>query len=181
MDWDWDLGACLKRLFKVQKKTRVGPSRGAQIPTASGPRIDVNAGSGGTLKISMGEMHGSLPKEVQIAYKTKTGETQHLTFTPVCPIPGNNPISERSCDFEPSAEHILGSTMWRNSAYRNWPSAGEQEIDDMGIGASSLDTSHFKDSEDTSVEDPGNGYEGKEVEFDEVRVGGDVISICSLD
>lgn len=168
MDWDWDLGSCMKRLFKLEKQTRVGSSLGTQISSASRPGIDVDAGTEGTLKISMGEAEGSLPREVKVAYKTATGETQYLTFAPLSPIPGNTSVSERPCIVEPSAED------WsRKSTFE-----GRQEIDDPEAGSSSLDISLDNAFEDSLVEETRNDYGGKDIE---VRARGDAISICSLD
>lgn len=48
MDWDWDLGGCLDRLFRLEKQIQV-PNE--QTVPASSPAIDVSEGSGGTLKI----------------------------------------------------------------------------------------------------------------------------------
>lgn len=40
---------------------------------------------------------------------------------------------------------------------------------------------HLKDSEDMPVEESHAGFEGNNAGFEEVRVRGDAISICSLD
>lgn len=148
MDWDWDLGSCMKRLFKIEKQTRVGPSPDMQTPPASSSGIDVDAGTEGTLNLSMGEAQGSLPREVKVTYKTATGETQILTFAPLSPIPGNTSVSERPCIVEPSAED------WsRKSTFE-----GRQEIDDPEAGSSSLDISLDNAFEDSLVEETRNDY-----------------------
>lgn len=80
----------------------------------------------------MGEAQGSVPKEVQLAYRTTTGETQYFTFIPPCPSPGHFSASG------PSDNNILGTTDVQLSL-GNRP--GTQET-----GASSSDASHLKAS-----------------------------------
>lgn len=94
----------MKRLFKINKQSRVGPSPDAQIPPTPRPGIEVDAGTEGTLKISMGEAQGSLPREVKVAYKTTTGEMHYLMFTQPCPSPGHLCAPESSCTTDPAAE-----------------------------------------------------------------------------
>lgn len=113
----------MKRLFKIEKQSRVGPT--------SSPGFDVDAGTEGTLKILMEEVQGSLPREVQIAYKTATGETHYLTFTQPCHSPGLLSTYENSCMTEPAAEDILGSAgVKRDSGYRIGCSDGEEDVED---------------------------------------------------
>lgn len=178
MDWDWDLGSCMKRLFEIEKQSQLGSSTGTQMSPALRPGIDVDTGTEGTLKISMGEVQGDLLREVQIAYKTSTGETRYLTFTEPC-TPGDLSTSESSCITEPS---VLGSAgVKQDSSCRTGSSDGEQEVQDLETNASFSVASLFKEPEDTLAEESHNGYEGNGVGFNEVRVGGDAISICSLD
>lgn len=177
MDWDWDLGSCMKRLFKIEKQTRVGSSPGTQISSASRTGIDVDAGTEGTLNISMGEAQGSLPREVNIAYKTRTGDTHYLTFTQPSSL-----VQLSVPETDPSTANILRSAgVKQDSSCRTGSRDGEQDVEDMETGASSSVASHSKEPEDTSVEESRDDYEGKYDGFDEIRVGGDAISICSLD
>lgn len=182
MDWDWDLGACMQRLFIIEKQTRVGPSPDAQATTVSMPGIDVDARTAGTLKISMGEAQGSVLKEVHVTYKTTTGETQYLTFTAPCPSPGNPPVSKVPCDAGPSTETVLCSTDVQQFSGNGLGSFdGEREIEDLEAGAPSSFASHLEASEIKSVSQSRDGYEGKGIGFHAVWVEGDTISICSLD
>lgn len=126
------------------------------------------AGTEGTLNISMGEVQENLPRAVQTAYKTTTGETQYLTFAPLSLIPGNTLVSERLCIAEPSAENRSSKAT----------SEGRQEIDDPEAGTSSLDLSLVSAFKASLVEEARDGYEGKDIE---VRARGDAISIWSLD
>lgn len=66
--------------------------------------------------------------------------------------------------------------------YRSGSSDGEQDAENLETGiSSSVQALHLKEPEDTSDEESHDSYEGQDVGFDEVRVGGDTISICSLD
>lgn len=132
----------MNRLFRLEKQINVSNE---QTVPASCPAIDVSEGSGGTLKISMGEAQGSVPKEVQLAYRTTTGETQYFTFIPPCPSPGHLSVSERPCISGPSANNILGST---DVQLFSGNRLGTQET-----GVSSLDALHLKASAAISDEE----------------------------
>lgn len=41
MDWEWDLGACMERLFTAEKQIREGPSTAGRRTSASSIEIDV--------------------------------------------------------------------------------------------------------------------------------------------
>lgn len=181
MDWDWDLGTCMKRLFKIENRSEPFPD--AKPPPASSPRIDVGAGTGGMLKISMEEAQAGLPREVQIAYKLTTGRTHYLTFTQPCPSPGHLSVSESSCIVTPSSRSIPGPStgVKQDSGYGTGSSVEGPQIEDLEIDASSSGTSRLKASEGKSVEEYRDGYEGKDIDFHKVRVEGYAISICSLD
>lgn len=165
MDWDWDLGACIKRLFKIEKPAHEGPSAGAHHGTSpSSPTIDMGEVPGESWSILVEEAHGILPKEVRIAYKMNDGRMQYLSFAPVSSSSGHHPISGTTS---------LG------------PSGGEQEIGDLDTDISSSDASKPEAYDDTPVEafkDDGERIAtAYDTELDEVRVGGDAIPICSLD
>lgn len=77
MDWDWRLGTCLKRLFKVEKKAGSGTAQVAQSKPVAGPAIDVATGSGGTLETSMGHDRDQVAlKETQL----EVVETQNMSI-----------------------------------------------------------------------------------------------------
>lgn len=180
MDWDWDLGACMKRLFKVEKHIRAGPP--LNVP-ASSTAIDVGPGPEGTLKISMGDAQGGLPKEVQVAYKTKTGETQYMSFVPVGSGPGYHPTSDKSSS-GPSDEQMLDSTAAQHVLeHMKGSFGGEREFENPDAFPSGF--SQPNACYDIPAEKSNDGYEGKEpvydAGYDEGRAGEDTISICSLD
>lgn len=185
MDWEWDLGTCMNRLFKVEKQNRVGPPRAAK----SSPSTSLDAVPGRTWEIMPGELQGNFPKDVRITYTTETGETQCMTFTPAFPVPARH-LTPEITRAGTVAEHILDSTVvqqdseiWRGS------SGGEQGNEDLeeGSSSSSSDASQPGACEDTPAEEFKGDCKGKErtydVGFDEVWPGaeGDAISICSLD
>lgn len=158
MDWDWDLGACIKRLFKIEKPTHEGPSAGAHHGTSpSSPTIDMGEVPGESWSILAEEAHGILPKEVRIVYKMNDGRMQYLSFAPVSSSPGHHPVSG---------------------------TAGLRPSRNLETDISSLNASKPEAYEDTPVEafkDDGERIEmAYDTEFDEVRVGGDARSICSL-
>lgn len=159
MDWDWDLGTCMKRLFKIEKPNRVGPLPDAHSTSASSPAIDMDVVPGESWSILAEEARAMAPKEVKIAYKTKDGRTQYTSFVPASPSPGH--------------EHPISQTA------ASGPSSGEHEIDKLETGASSSDVSQSEAHETTPVEAYNGDVEGKEMAYDvgvtEVRERGDVI------
>lgn len=159
------LKACCERLDMLVKQIREGSSPPAHATPTPSPAVDLGVVPGESWSILAEEAHGALPKEVKIAYKTNDGRTQYTSFTPVSPSAGqDHPISETAT---------------------SGPSVGEQEIDKMEDGDSSSDSSQPEAHADTPVGEFNDNIEGKEtandVGFTEVREGGDVISICSLD
>lgn len=181
LDWDWDLGACMKHLFKVER-TWGGPSTAAQIPPTATPAIDMGATPGEAWKISAGQIQGVLPKEVQIAYKAENGETQYMSFLPAFPstgcCPGSEPADARI--FAEEESHPKS-----DSRHGKGSSGEEEEGENMKDGSSSSDASKPEARGDAlfekSIEDCEGKERGGDAEFDEVRVEGDAISICSLD
>lgn len=164
---DRDMRNCRKRLDKLEKQIREGLSAPAHTTPTSSPAVDlgVTVVPGESWNILAEEAHGALPKEVKIAFKTKDGKTQYTSFVTAPPSPGHDhPISENGT---------------------SGPSGGAQVIDEMDTGASSSDASQPEAHADTPVGEFNDNIEGKEtandVGFTEVREGGDVISICSLD
>lgn len=181
MDWDWDLGTCMRRLFKVEP-TREGHSPATQCSPATYSEIDMDEKQGATWRL---EAQGRLPKEVQIAYKTETGETQYMSFAPTYPSARHCPTSERSRAGFFEEESFDPTVVQQDLGYRKASSCEEQEIEDLATSASSSDASPIKACDETRVE---SYYDSKgkgltyDVRFDGVRVGGDdSISICSLD
>lgn len=171
----------MNRLFKVQKQNRVGPPRAMK----SSPSTSLDAVSGRTWEIMPGELQGNFPKDVRITYKTETGETQCMTFTPAFPVPDRH-LTPEITRAGTSAGHILDSTfVQQDSEFRRGSSVGEQGNEDLEEGASSSDASQPDACEDTPAEEFNGDCEGKERAYDfgldEARVGEDTISICSLD
>lgn len=82
MDWDWDLGTCMKCMFMVEKEACAGPSPAMAVPQTSRRAMDSDTIRDGTLRISLDESHGGVPMAVQVEYKTKTGETHTILFVP---------------------------------------------------------------------------------------------------
>lgn len=163
MDWNWDLGTCMKHLFKIWNLTQEGPA--AHSISTSSPAVHLVVVPGESWSILAEEAHSALPKEVKIAYKTKVGKTQYSLFVPASPSPGHDrPIPETAT---------------------SGPSVGEQEIDKMEDGDSSSGASKPGAHADRPVEALNDDVEGMEtvcvVGVTEARKGGDAISICSLD
>lgn len=158
MDWKWDLGACMERLFTAEKQIREGQSMLGRSTSASSIEIDMVVVPGESWRLMAEESHGILPKEVKISYKTKDCRTQYMLFVPASSNPSpHHPVIGTSC---------------------SGPSAGEQEIESLEERAIYSDASHTDAYEDTLVEVFNDDHEGKETA---VRLGEDVISICSLD
>lgn len=178
MDCDWDLGTCMRRLFKVGRQTRVGPSTDTYIPAFSIPAINVDAEGGETWNL---KAPVTLPNEVRIAYETKGGEMQYVSFVPASSIP------ERRKELLPNGEvsvDATGSQMIEHEemGFLGKPFSGEQEIEDIGV---------FSAKEAPCIETSLGGAKGSQkgrntligFEINEVREGelGDAMSICSLD
>lgn len=174
MDWDWNLGTCMRHLFKVERRTRVGPA-------FSSPEINVDAEGEETWNLKAQE---TLPNEVRIAYETKDGEMQYVSFVPA------SSISERREELVPNGEvsvDATGSQMidHEEMGFLGKPFSGEQEkkeIEDTGV---------FSAKEAPCIETSLGGAKGSQkgrrtlvgFEINEVREGelGDAMSICSLD
>lgn len=165
MDWDWDLGTCMKHLFDVEQ-TREGKSPAAQSSPAPYSKIDVKAEKGTTWRL---EAQGSLPREVQIAYKTETGKTLYMSFTPTSPSPGRCTPSESS-SIGPLVEESLDLNSNRmvvqeDLESRKGVSSAEQETEDAG-SVYSDDDDQFVDCESLLSEEIGFDLEGQQVPYD---------------
>lgn len=162
----WNIKTCMERLDMLDKEIREGLSPPAHATPTSSPAVDVGVMvvPGESWSILADEAHGALPKEVKIAYKTKDGKTQYTSFVPASPGPGHDhPIPESATS---------GS------------SGGEQGIKDLETDPFSSDASQPEAHADTPVGEFNDNIEGAYDVGDgvtEVREGGDVISICSLD
>lgn len=178
LDWNWDLGACMRRLFKVEQ-TR---DPAAQISPTATPAIDMSGSAGETWRISAGQTQGVLPKEVQITYETESGETHYMSFVPASPNPGCRPGSE-TANVETFGEEE--SYPKPDSRHGKGSSGGEEEGENLKDGSPSSEASQPEARGDALFENSIEDCEGKEraydVGFDEVQEGGDAISICSLD
>lgn len=183
MDWDWDLGTCMKCMFVIEKEACAGPSSATTVPQTSRRATEVATMRDGTLRISLGEPQGDVPN-VQVEYKTKTGETHTILFVPKsrCPEPSSYLISEHS-----SAQRSTQETEEPNQYRKSFPECyydGTQEIEKVTTSRTSRprDTvcldSLFMDCKDAQKGEHtvDNG------KLEEVLTEGDeVISICSLD
>lgn len=155
MNWDWDLGACLNLLFKIEKLTHEGQSPAAHSESAPCPAVAMGSVAGESWSILAEAAHVILPKEIKIAYKTKGGKTEYISFVPASSSPDHHSISETA-----------------NSG----PSGVEQDIKNLEAG-----TAHFNPVEALYEDCEGLMESTYGVEVDEVRMGGDAISMCSLD
>lgn len=142
MDWEWDLGACMERLFTAEKQIREGPSTAGRRTSASSIEIDMGVVPGESWSLMAEEAHGILPKEVKISYRTKDGRTQYMLFVPASSNPSpHHPVFGTSC---------------------SGPSAGEQEIESLHTSSSYSDASHSNTYEGTPGEAINDDREGKD-------------------
>lgn len=180
MDWDWDVGTCLNQLFNAEQQISGGPRLTAQIPPKSCAVIDVDVKQGDTWKL---EAQESLPKEVRIAYKTETGETQYMLFVPVSSGPGLHPSSQCSGDRSLTEETLGPAVVEPDSGRRTGFSVAKQGCEDRETCVPSSDTLQHRAREDHPVEVSTDDFKGKDDVFNEVQLGHgeDMISVCSLD
>lgn len=110
MDWEWDLGACMERLFTAEKQIREGPSTAGRRTSASSIEIDMGVVPGESWSLMAKEVHGILPKEVKISYKTKDGRTQYMLFVPASSNPSpHHPVFGTSCSGSSAGEQEIES------------------------------------------------------------------------
>lgn len=119
---------------------------------------------------------------MQIAYETESGETQYMSFLPAFPSTGCR-LGSGTANVGSFAEEE--SHPKSDSRHGKGSSGEKEEGENLMDGSPSSEASHPEARGDAlfekSIEDCEGKERGGEVGFDEVRVGGDAISICSLD
>lgn len=74
MDWEWDTGSCLKRLFKIE--TPLSPNS-IDLEIAEGNSRDRDI-----LQVKIGGARMTMPEGIQVPYKDEFGRIRYKTFYP---------------------------------------------------------------------------------------------------
>lgn len=88
LDWDWDTGSCLKRLFRIDRSKNCPNTECAKQQQGTGvsATIDVPVAGVGTdgraLNMAIPGKGRNLLEKIHVRYETETGEVRYKTFYP---------------------------------------------------------------------------------------------------
>lgn len=118
LDWDWDLGQAMNRLFDSNAKSPTVMPRNGRRTTYNLPIAIVDEVHG-TMELTLGTMTGPSLNKIRVAYTGETGETHFVTFVPALTV------DVRKIPENKYQELILTSEGMKNSDQHSKSQVGE--------------------------------------------------------